>query len=633
MNTFYTATKRSGVLLLLIFLSLFVVQFTASGQCVNPWSFGSAPAPTSGTTTISSCTYQDEYNTITGVAASTTYTSTYSLGGCITVTQGSPTGPVVGWGSSPVTWTSTVAGTYYVHYNTDCVFCGTAASCGTTTIQYVGTSSSPCSSITPLIGCGASMAVSLSGTGAGWSPGSCGWSTPGTESIFSFTATASGIHSIDITSITGGYIDFFWKEASSGCSSTGWNCIDDIFTTGNYGAMNWTAGTTYYILLDPEGTGSFNVTFDLDCPNPSGPVTASDCPLAQPVCTNLNFQIDPNGYGLIDELCTSCIANPSTNPSSTNSGCLLSGELNSTWFLVNVAQGGTLEFSFGSPGGGFICYDWIMWQYNANTCANIVNNTQAPVACNWNGSCDGFTGMGTPLPTGGIASNFEPQMTVATGDQFLICFSNYNSLITTVPLDFFGTADISCLPLPVELISFSGVNQGGYNELNWKTGSEINCSHFELERSVDGIHYSKVASVKGQGTKLSETDYRYNDNAPFATTTYYRLKQFDMDGKMEVSDIIAIHEEGGLDFEVLSVYPNPTNGEIKMTFSSPHEDPVNVFILDASGKLLYQQSIIASKGINTLPLDLHDLKNGFYLVQLLNSQTHEKRQIRISKQD
>lgn len=632
MNTLNTATNNSRVLVLSIFLSLAGVWHTASGQCVNPWPYATAPAPTSGTTTISSCTFQEEYNTITGVAATTSYTSTYSLGGCITVTQGSPTGPVVGWGNSPVTWTSTVAGTYYVHYNTDCVFCGTAANCGTTTIAYVG-ASGPCTSITPLIGCGASMAVSLSGSGVGWSPGSCGWSTPGTESIFSFTATASGIHSIDVTSITGGYVDFFWKEASAGCSSTGWNCISDVFSPGNYGTMNWTAGTTYYILLDPEGTGSYNVTFDLDCPNPTGPVTASDCPLAQPVCTNLNFQIDPNGYGLVDELCTSCIANPSINPSSTNSGCLLSGELNSTWFLVNVAQGGTLEFSFGAPGGGFICYDWIMWAYDVNTCANIVNNTQAPVACNWNGSCDGFTGMGTPLPAGGIASNFEPEMTVATGDQFLICFSNYNSLVTTVPLDFFGTADISCLPLPVELIGFSGVDRGEYNELNWSTGSEINCSHFEIERSTDGVHYSKIATVNGQGTKLSETSYRYSDHAPFADITYYRLKQVDLDGKKEVSDIIAIHEEKVDNFDVLSAYPNPTNGEIKLTFSSIHEDPITLLVLDASGKVLHQKSIIAAKGINTLPLDIRELKNGLYVIQLLNDQTQEKRQVRISKQD
>ena len=66
-----------------------------------------------------------------------------------------------------------------------------------------------------------------------------------------------------------GIVDFFWKPASIGCNSTSWNCIYDITSTGSYNAftpMTFTAGVTYYILLDPEGTGIYNVTFNLVCP-------------------------------------------------------------------------------------------------------------------------------------------------------------------------------------------------------------------------------------------------------------------------------------------------------------------------------------------------------------------------------
>ena len=80
---------------------------------------------------------------------------------------------------------------------------------------------------------------------------------------------------------------------------------------------------------------------------------ADDCSDAINICTNANFQVDPNGFGDIDEL-EGSISNPNSNPASSNGGCLLQGELNSTWMIINVASSGTLEFTIGTPipGGG-----------------------------------------------------------------------------------------------------------------------------------------------------------------------------------------------------------------------------------------------------------------------------------------
>lgn len=103
--------------------------------CTNASAYGSAVAPAAGiTTTISTCSYQNEYSTITSVAAATQYIAANSLGGFVTVRQGTYNGTLIASGNSPLTWTSTVAGTYYIHWNTN-ASCGTATSCGITTIQ------------------------------------------------------------------------------------------------------------------------------------------------------------------------------------------------------------------------------------------------------------------------------------------------------------------------------------------------------------------------------------------------------------------------------------------------------------------------------------------------------------------
>lgn len=175
-----------------------------------------------------------------------------------------------------------------------------------------------------------------------------------------------------------------------------------------------------------------------------GAITASDCSNAVNICQNASFQIDPvTGSGSVTEFQTGSVSNPSVNPASSNSGCLLAGELNPTWMIINVAGTGTLEFSFGQDMGTG-CFDWIMWPYTANSCTQIINNQLAPVRCNWNGLCEGFTGISSPPPPGGEISNFEPELNVTAGQQFLICLSNYSSQITNLPLNFFGTANVSC---------------------------------------------------------------------------------------------------------------------------------------------------------------------------------------------
>ncbi len=180
-----------------------------------------------------------------------------------------------------------------------------------------------------------------------------------------------------------------------------------------------------------------------------------NCDLAVPGCTTPSFGISTNNTGNIPDFTTGCASNPTTNPNSApgNSGCLLSGETTSTFITITAVSNGTLEWSIQGPSGG--CFDWIMWPYTlptgggvSPTCAMLQNCTQAPVACNWNGSCQGFTGMANPgnLPPGASQLDFEYGLNVTAGQSFLLCLSNYSGTTQNVNLDFFGSANISCIP-------------------------------------------------------------------------------------------------------------------------------------------------------------------------------------------
>ena len=116
---------------------------TNGNQCSNASAYGAATAPVTGSVNFSTCSFGGEYSTLNAVAAGTVYRCSSSVAtDFITVRQGSAAGPVIASGRGPLTWTSTLPGTYYCHWSTNSA-CGAASACRTTSIAYV--SVGPCS--------------------------------------------------------------------------------------------------------------------------------------------------------------------------------------------------------------------------------------------------------------------------------------------------------------------------------------------------------------------------------------------------------------------------------------------------------------------------------------------------------
>ena len=242
-------------------------------SCTNTTGFGGAVAPGPGlSATITSCNFGGEYGTVTAATAATSYTvtGTGGTGNYFTIRQGTPAGALIASGPSPLTFTSTVAGTYYTHINTTAA-CGTDVSCHNVSItNNTVVSADPCASITT-IACTTPTTATLTGAGA-WSPGACGFTTPGNEKVYSFTPTVTGVHSLQVTAASGGFVDYMYKAASGGCGATGWTCIIDVASTTTATIGTLTAGVEYYILMDAESLTGATQTFQINCPlPPTGP--------------------------------------------------------------------------------------------------------------------------------------------------------------------------------------------------------------------------------------------------------------------------------------------------------------------------------------------------------------------------
>lgn len=165
--------------------------------------------------------------------------------------------------------------------------------------------------------------------------------------------------------------------------------------------------------------------------------------------------------------------------------------------------------------------------------------------------------------------------------------------------------------LPIELLRFSAtpVDQGV--ELEWETATEINNSHFEIQRSADGRHYQTIGQVAGHGTTSEVISYSFLDNQPLNGKNHYRLKQVDFDGSFEYSPVKQVELSGQ---SHLIIYPNPAEIGSEVTIRGQEIREVKVY--DMLGKLFIHEEY--NRPAHEVKLSSSKLPRGMYITRINN---------------
>lgn len=173
--------------------------------------------------------------------------------------------------------------------------------------------------------------------------------------------------------------------------------------------------------------------------------------------------------------------------------------------------------------------------------------------------------------------------------------------------------------LPLKLISFFANKLNSKIQLNWQTTSENDLSHFDIERSIDGIEFSKISEVGTVFNNYLMKNYFYKDNNPINGTNYYRLKMVDKDGKFTYSKIVAIKMD--VNKNAFKIYPNPAN-EILYVQISGDNDFATLQVFDVGGRKLKEAKVVLNSS-TPYSLNIKDLPKGIYNL-VLKSKTVNK---------
>jgi len=171
-------------------------------------------------------------------------------------------------------------------------------------------------------------------------------------------------------------------------------------------------------------------------------------------------------------------------------------------------------------------------------------------------------------------------------------------------------------PLPVVLTAFTGQAGSTGNVLRWATASEANSDRFEVERSADGQEFAKIGQLAAAGTTSAAHSYQFTDIATPAGTSYYRLRQVDLDGTASYSPVVTLAASAAATSSTKPVaYPTVFTTELSVTLPGTETQAATVALLTADGRPVYSRTV----QLGTTPQALAELPTlapGVYLLRI-----------------
>lgn len=175
-------------------------------------------------------------------------------------------------------------------------------------------------------------------------------------------------------------------------------------------------------------------------------------------------------------------------------------------------------------------------------------------------------------------------------------------------------------PLHISLLDFRGKYQNKKVLLNWTATSSEADEYFTVQRSVDGVHFQKLGTVRAEvGT--SAYSWEDGDGDINGATRYYRLVLHHRGEGATYSNVLLFQDSEAQ--QKMEVYPNPLSGSNAfLKFFSNTTGAAYLSIYDQVGRTVIKQSIQLLKGQNSIVLSQLDrLPPGLYIISIHQGNT------------
>lgn len=189
---------------------------------------------------------------------------------------------------------------------------------------------------------------------------------------------------------------------------------------------------------------------------------------------------------------------------------------------------------------------------------------------------------------------------ITTGINSSILFSTSNNVTSFSQFIVSTTA-----AFPVEWLDFQAKTETPNQvKLNWAVQQTTDVSHYEIEKSADGVQFEVSARVDAH-PGAGKFNYEAIDLLPFQGKNYYRIKQWDVNGAYSHSLVRTVSIN--TDDRVWRLYPNPKNAGQVLFIACEPDLSYNFRLFDATGReMLYMECSGSTEiPVTTLPAGIY----------------------------
>lgn len=200
-----------------------------------------------------------------------------------------------------------------------------------------------------------------------------------------------------------------------------------------------------------------------------------------------------------------------------------------------------------------------------------------------------------------------------TGSTFINITISSNA--ASAAADRFKVIFKAMAPLPLTFTSIKATKKNADILVEWKIENETNMKQYEVERSSDGIHFTKAATVVAANRK--KVNYSWLDQNASVGYNYYRVSSIDINGQTSFTQIVKVLATKTV--PGITMYPNPiSSGMINLHFTNQHKGIYHASVISSSGQVILSKTIAHKDGSGTETLALGTaLSHGIYQVEVI----------------
>jgi hypothetical protein len=190
--------------------------------------------------------------------------------------------------------------------------------------------------------------------------------------------------------------------------------------------------------------------------------------------------------------------------------------------------------------------------------------------------------------------------------------SNSSCAVNNSQKVFLKIYNIQCIVLDARLLGFYGNIINNKALLKWASQNEENLEEYEVQKSKDGITFTKAGTVRAIND-INGAGYSFIDPENITSLSYYRLKLIGPSKNSESYSKVIILYNRNAPFKISVANPFKTN--LKIEVFLPEDGIVQCTLYDLFGKPVSRKSLRPGRGNSQAVLDdVSSLPPGMYIL-------------------